>query len=90
MKLNTDHLAYLIHLESGIKTEFFSALSATKKKLVLDLAEAKLVIVNDANQIVLHSNVNELFKHLSNEFHDAAMKLKVGIEMEESNNGQTK
>lgn len=69
MKLNTEHLAFLIHLESGIRTEFFSALSATKKKLVLDLAEAKLVIVNEANQIVIAVHTNFILQRVEQAFH---------------------
>lgn len=87
MKLHTDHLAYLIQLEQGLKTEFFTALSATKKKLVLDLAEAKLIWIDDANRINITGHVNELFKHLSDVFHSKAIELKTSIEGE--SNGQT-
>lgn len=88
MKLHTDHLALLIHLESGVKTEFFSALSATKKKLVLDLAEAKLVIVNDANQIVVASHVNEILARTSEAFHSLSDDYKQTGRSE--SNGQAK
>lgn len=90
MKLHTDHLAYLIHLESGIKTEFFSALSATKKKLVLDLAEAKLVLVNDANQVVVASHVNSVFKHITTAFNDIHDTIRKDLTWMENKDGQTK
>lgn len=87
MKLHTDHLAYLIHLESGLNTEFFSALSATKKKLVLDLAEAKLVLVNDANQVIVASHVSDVMRGVETVFHTTAMMF---ANTEEAANGQTK
>lgn len=90
MKLHTDHLAYLIHLESGLNTEFFSALSATNKKLVLDLAEAKLVIVNDANQVVVAAHTNALFKHVTNAMNVMNDKILNDISWMETKDGQTK
>lgn len=91
MKLHTDHLAYLIQLEQGLKIEFFTALSATKKKLVLDLAEAKLVIVNDANQIIVAAHVNNLFHHVTDVFNNMAEVIPklISKEEEDKRNGQT-
>lgn len=68
-KLHTDHLTELLALELH-GTHFFSAKSATKKKLILDLAAHKLVLINEANQVMVLPEANQLLKcievHMNN------------------------
>lgn len=75
-KLDREHLHFLLVLETGVKTEFFGMLSATKKKLALDLAAAHLIIINEENKVLLATRVKPIIAHVEAEFHKAASAFK--------------